>query len=224
QGPALPPPGHGAPRRDSSRGRSSSARTGAAAAVGRALVGPGSRPPSLGRPPVGPSANDLNAAVQSADNISARQRSNAAKDSLEDLLKQGGSRSSSAPTGVGGQGQRSLAGMARVGRGRDSTPKSVNGGLDFDQEARTLFARLNLDPSIVSQGPYNALDPLWRHPQSGGIFYVGNQTAAATLGLLQKHGITHVVNCTDNMPCYHENNLASGITYNRFDITSHYRR
>jgi len=96
--------------------------------------------------------------------------------------------------------------------------------MDFDEEARKLWARLNLDPSVVKQGAYNALDPLWQHPQSRGVFYVGNQTAAANLGLLKQHGITHVVNCTDNMPNYHENAAGSPIKYHRFDITSFYRR
>lgn len=94
--------------------------------------------------------------------------------------------------------------------------------MDFDEEARKLWARLNLDPSTVSSGPYNALDPLWRNPDTGGTFYVGNQTAAANLELLQKHKITHVVNCTDNMPLYHE--ASRKIQYLRFDITSFYRK
>lgn len=97
-----------------------------------------------------------------------------------------------------------------------------NQGLDFDDEARKLWARLNLDPTAINVGPYNAMDPLWRHPQTGGTFYVGNQTAAMNIELLLKNGVTHVVNCTDNMPLYHERD--GRITYHRFDITSHYRR
>lgn len=110
-------------------------------------------------------------------------------------------------------------------RGGGSSGSDRGGGrqqLDFDDEARKLWARLNLDPSQVSQGPFNALDPLWRHPQTGGTFFVGNQMAAASLDMLMKHNITHVVNCTDSMPLYHEN--SGKIKYFRFDITSHYRR
>lgn len=81
---------------------------------------------------------------------------------------------------------------------------------------------MNLDPTAVQQGPYNALDALWRHPQTGGTFFVGNQTAASNLGLLERYKVTHVVNCTDSMPLYHEG--SGRITYFRFDITSHYRR
>lgn len=97
----------------------------------------------------------------------------------------------------------------------------ANGQLDFDDEARKLFARLNLDPSAWKSGPYNALDPLWKHPETGAVFFVGNQTAAQSLQLLQQHKVTHVVNCTDNMPNYHEG--SGHIRYHRFDITSHYR-
>ena len=71
-------------------------------------------------------------------------------------------------------------------------------------EARKLWARLNLDPSVIVGGQYNAMDALWQHPETRAVFYVGNQTAAHNLPLLQKHSVTRVVNCTDNMPNYHE--------------------
>ncbi|CAJ1376868.1 unnamed protein product [Effrenium voratum] len=88
--------------------------------------------------------------------------------------------------------------------------------VDFDEEARKLWARLNLDPSVITGGKYNALDALWQHPETRAVFYVGNQTAASNLSLLQKHGVTHVVNCTDSMPNCHEH--VPGIAYHRFDI------
>lgn len=94
--------------------------------------------------------------------------------------------------------------------------------LSDPDEARKLWARLNLDPSVVTGGQYNAVDPLWQHPETRAVFYVGNQTAASNLPLLQKHGITHVVNCTDNMPNYHEGN--SSIRYYRFDISRFHRQ
>ena len=90
-------------------------------------------------------------------------------------------------------------------------------------KAKKLWARLNLDPSVLSSGPYNAMDALWQHPESRAVFYVGNQTAASNLGLLHKNGVTHVVNCTDNMPNYHENTPGSFIKYYRFDISSFHR-
>ena len=90
-------------------------------------------------------------------------------------------------------------------------------------EAKKLWARLNLDPSVISSGPYNAMDAVWQHPDTRAVLYVGNQTAASNLGLLQKNGVTHVVNCTDNMPNYHENSPGSFVKYYRFDISSFHR-
>jgi len=123
--------------------------------------------------------------------------------------------------GLAGARKGPSPGRDRHGAG---PPERGGGGgqLDFDEEARKLWARLNLDPSNINQGPYNALDALWRHPQTGATFYVGNQTAAANLQLLEKYKVTHVVNCTDNMPLYHEG--SGRISYLRFDITSHYRK
>ena len=84
---------------------------------------------------------------------------------------------------------------------------AAEGAVDFDEEARKLYARLNLDPSKP------ALNEIWKHP-SGGTLYVGNETAARELQLLRQYGIAHVVNCTNNLPLYHEND----ITYLRFTI------
>ena len=92
----------------------------------------------------------------------------------------------------------------------------------FDDEARNVWARLNLDPTRVQQGTHRAFDALLRN-DSGGIFYVGNQTAAERLHLLQQHGITHVVNCTGNMELHHEGVRGNPITYFRFVIGSHWR-
>ncbi|CAK9006683.1 unnamed protein product [Durusdinium trenchii] len=104
-----------------------------------------------------------------------------------------------------------------------SVTQTTNHGLDFDEEAKKLWARLNLDPSVISSGPYNAMDALWQHPESRAVFYVGNQTAASNLALLRQNGVTHVVNCTDNMPNYHENTSGSLIKYYRFDISRFHR-
>lgn len=95
---------------------------------------------------------------------------------------------------------------------------------DYDDEAHKLWARLNLDPNKDTNGTFKSLDPVWRHPQSGGTLYVGNEVAAKTLSLLQGHGISHVVNCTDSIPNYHEKQPGAPITYFRFDVTSHYHR
>jgi hypothetical protein len=42
--------------------------------------------------------------------------------------------------------------------------------LDFDEEARALWARLNLDYESRNKGAWNPLDPIWRHP-TGLIIY-----------------------------------------------------
>jgi hypothetical protein len=95
----------------------------------------------------------------------------------------------------------------------------------FDDEARKLFARLGLSAdgggSSSSgagkgvRGLYNPLDAMWRDQTTGGTIFVGNQQAAQNANLLQQHGITHVVNCTDTMPFYHQNVF----TYYRFNIS-----
>lgn len=57
--------------------------------------------------------------------------------------------------------------------------------LDFDEEAHLLYERLNLDPTARKVGLWNPLDSIWRHPEGGGIIYVGNQTAAENITLLK---------------------------------------
>lgn len=83
--------------------------------------------------------------------------------------------------------------------------------LDFDEEGRALWARLNLDGAAGrSRGQWNALDSLYRHPATGGTLFVGNQSAAQSLSLLRASGITHVVNCThgpSKIPNYHPGEL-----------------
>lgn len=65
--------------------------------------------------------------------------------------------------------------------------KYRNGGamLDFDEEAKALWARLNLDGGSRKSGQWNPLDSIWRHPVGGGTIYVGNQTAAENINLLR---------------------------------------
>ena len=46
---------------------------------------------------------------------------------------------------------------------------------------------------------------------------MGNQSAAQNKSMLNKAGVTHVVNCTDNMPQFHEKDTKEPkITYLRF--------
>jgi hypothetical protein len=97
-----------------------------------------------------------------------------------------------------------------------STTKST---LDFDEEAKKLWERLNLEGVERSRGQWNALDSLYRDPVTGGTLYVGNQTAAQSLSLLRSSGITHVVNCThgsSKIPNYHPTVLS----YYEFPISN----
>mmetsp|Transcript_29951 Transcript_29951/g.41155 ORF Transcript_29951/g.41155 Transcript_29951/m.41155 type:complete len:200 (+) Transcript_29951:22-621(+) len=90
-------------------------------------------------------------------------------------------------------------------------PRSGSGLLDFDEEAKQLWEKLNLDPTSRRNGQWNPVDSIWRHPVGGGTIYVGNQTAAENITLLRSYGITHVVNCThgeSKIPNYHEGRLA----------------
>jgi len=91
------------------------------------------------------------------------------------------------------------------------------GGVDFDDEGRKILARMNLDATQAKAGIYNPMDPIWRDPKTGGVIYVGNQTAAQNKAMLDSNGVTHVVNCTDNMPQYYENSRSGPkIEYLRF--------
>mmetsp|Transcript_91153 Transcript_91153/g.174858 ORF Transcript_91153/g.174858 Transcript_91153/m.174858 type:complete len:391 (+) Transcript_91153:57-1229(+) len=133
--------------------------------------------------------------------------------------------SEAAPAPVAGWGR----GAQRPPRGHRAASDSANNRTrpttDFDEEARKLWSRLNLDPNMSTGSPYNALDPVWRNPETGGTLYVGNEVAAKSIALLEKHKVSHVVNCTDSIPNYHERDTGPWpITYHRFDITSHYHR
>ncbi len=61
--------------------------------------------------------------------------------------------------------------------------------LDFDEEARKLYATLNIEvkpsanPNDVSK--WKHLDPIFRHPTGLGTIYVGNQNVAQNLGTLR---------------------------------------
>jgi len=87
-----------------------------------------------------------------------------------------------------------------------SSSSSSSSTLDFDEEARKLWARLNIDEPQHQGRMWNPLDPIFKHKSGGGTIYVGNQTAAENLTMLQAHGITHVVNCThgfSKIPNFH---------------------
>lgn len=97
--------------------------------------------------------------------------------------------------------------------------------VDFDAEAKALFSRLNLEGTVSATGHstsvYNHMDAIWRDPATGGTIFVGNQSAAQNKAFLVSNGVTHVVNCTSNMPQYHERDPSEPrLTYHRFDIAT----
>mmetsp|Transcript_2345 Transcript_2345/g.3946 ORF Transcript_2345/g.3946 Transcript_2345/m.3946 type:complete len:210 (-) Transcript_2345:149-778(-) len=86
----------------------------------------------------------------------------------------------------------------------------------YNEEARKLFAQLNLRPT--SRHRWSNLDAIWRHPSDGGgTVYVGNYVAASNRKTLDERGITCVVNCQDqDSQNYFEKDPS--ITYFRFPV------
>mmetsp|Transcript_22594 Transcript_22594/g.52658 ORF Transcript_22594/g.52658 Transcript_22594/m.52658 type:complete len:224 (-) Transcript_22594:67-738(-) len=101
--------------------------------------------------------------------------------------------------------------------------------VDFDEEARKLFAALNLPPSGIGTSAaahrrgYRPLDAVYRHPQTGAQVFIGNQEASQNIEILKKSGISCIVNCTDSMPNVFEDRPSASIEYYRFDIYKHMR-
>lgn len=120
-------------------------------------------------------------------------------------------------------GRLSGTGGSASSSSSSSSTRTTAGGaeqLDFDEEARKLWASLNLDPNAHKGGQWNPTDPIFRHPTGGGTIFVGNQTAAENLAYLQQLGVTRVVNCTtgaSRIPNFHE---GRGITYYTFTISN----
>lgn len=82
--------------------------------------------------------------------------------------------------------------------------------LDFDEEARSLWARLNLAATSVETRTWSMADPIFCHASGGGKIYVGNQNAAGNLKFLRSLNITGVVNCTtgfSKIPDFHKDDL-----------------
>ena len=81
------------------------------------------------------------------------------------------------------------------------------GELDFDEEAKKLFARRDINTGL---GKTPNLNPIWRHPKTGATVFVGNAEAAGDGltpdGLLNKLCIDHIVDCR----CVSKDGYASG--------------
>ena len=89
--------------------------------------------------------------------------------------------------------------------------------VDFDEEARVIFATANLHPSARSR--YTELDAIWQHPVTGARLFVGNQTAAHSRRTLGGYGISAIVNCLpESSPNAFEDD--EGMDYMRFPIAN----
>ena len=89
---------------------------------------------------------------------------------------------------------------------------------DFDEEARKIFRSLNIPQPSRKVSHYNPLDPIWKDDKTGGVVYVGNHIAASDEAVLKAAGVTHVVNCTDNMEMFMEGR--PGFSTMRFDVAT----
>lgn len=79
-----------------------------------------------------------------------------------------------------------------------SKQKEVNPIVDFDEEARKLYQRLNLPIPSKNKDMYTQYDQpdcVWIHPETGAKFYIGNLMTAQNLEVLEKLQIFHIVNC-----------------------------
>ena len=104
-------------------------------------------------------------------------------------------------------------------------PAGVAARKDYNAEGRKLIASFGLTPA---SSEYNDKDPIYKDPATGGCIYVGNEIAArGPTNKLLEAGITHVVNCTDDMANFcevpvthapHPKANEPRITYLRFNV------
>ena len=70
---------------------------------------------------------------------------------------------------------------------------------DWDAEARKLLGRVNV--SLQSRTAFNHLDCIYQHPTTQAKLFVGNQTAARNVQLLEAESIYRIVNCQELTSC-----------------------
>ena len=93
-------------------------------------------------------------------------------------------------------------------------PAGVGARRDYNAEGKRLIASLGVRPA---GGRYNPMDAVWKDEKTGGSIWVGNEVAAhGPASALAEAGITHVVNCTDDMPNFCESDPR--ISYLRFNV------
>jgi protein-tyrosine phosphatase len=91
----------------------------------------------------------------------------------------------------------------------------------FHEEGQKILESLNLDQSLFSNLKhdyrYHPLDPIWCHPETKAMIFVGNQFAASSFDILSSQNITHIVNCTTDMPNYFSKH--PDMVYFRFPVS-----
>ena len=71
---------------------------------------------------------------------------------------------------------------------------------DYNAEGRRLIQNLQGTRGGAAVSKYNDMDAVYTDPHSKATIYVGNESAArGPTAKLLAAGITHVVNCTDDM-------------------------
>jgi len=91
--------------------------------------------------------------------------------------------------------------------------------VDYNDEARKLFKALNLEQGETSQ-VYQNLNAVWRHPTTGAQVFIGNAEASKSRTILSENRITHIVNCTTDLPCVFQK--SQSIKYHCFDIYQYF--
>jgi len=87
--------------------------------------------------------------------------------------------------------------------------------IDFNLEGEKLLKSLNIDKNSDKLYAYSSMHPVWKEPNKEGMIYIGSEDGAQDLKKLKANNITHVVNCTDTIPNYHD----KVFQYYRFDIS-----
>jgi len=88
--------------------------------------------------------------------------------------------------------------------------------VDYAAEGRKLLAAVNLG-GTGEAAQYSGCDPIWRHPETGATFFVGDEFTAKNREALRRRKITRIVNCQDSDgENYFEGD--PGLSYYRFTI------
>eukprot|EP00756_Hemistasia_phaeocysticola_P007286 Hpha_TRINITY_DN14193_c0_g1::TRINITY_DN14193_c0_g1_i1::g.10757::m.10757 len=95
------------------------------------------------------------------------------------------------------------------------------GKVDYEEAGKKLLERVGLE-GASARGKWSDLDPLYKHPTTGAQMFVGNIQAAQNKSILQRHNISHVVNCQERASKnFHEGD--PGFHYLRFFISGWWR-